>query len=311
VQLYLHFKDVKLNLYSSSLLATPPPTAELHDICMKYGPVPRVCFHLAGNGKETRAYERELRREHVDLPPVLTVVKTDGFSEAFSLFSSTLLMIPNGSRLPLVRPISRHIIKTLASRITVAAASEMCGIMQSEISTKNAGQDLFQTVVLQRISEGNFSYNFKLTLIPPGTWQGGFELRDGTSPMLESSVITFESMPKPLPVDRCFFFSKTEGIRSYDAVIHTSKPFAKIVHLLKVVADHESPVFLHELDRIAQNIPNVLPRRTGWTSPDCWWRLVFIVPASMRDSFARQPFEGVGKYRWEKWPYFAQVVAGV
>jgi hypothetical protein len=240
-------------------------------------------------------------------------METHGFSEAFSHLSSALLMIPDGRRLPLVRPMSQHIIQAVASRIPAPDASEIHTILDSEPLTRHLAKDLFQNnVVLQHVVAGTFPYNLTFSLLPSGSWCRSFGFQTETNTTLQSSPVGFESTPTGLSIDYCYFFNKTDGIRSYDAIIYTYANGVRTVNLLKVVADYESPIFLDELDRLEQKFPNVSAGKPGRDSPmGCNWRLVFIVPSSMRTSFATQPYCGVGKYDWESSNYFSQVVAGI
>jgi len=255
---------------------------------------------------------RDLRRKPIDSPPFLSVMETDGFSEAFSHLSSALLMIPDGRRLPLVKLMSQHIIQAVASRIPAPDASEIYGILDSQPLTRHLAKDFFQSVVLQHIMGGTFPYNFTFSSISPGKWNQSFGFQSGTNTTLQRSPISFESIPTSIPIDHCYFFNKVEGIRSYDAVVRTFTAYVNTVHLLKIVADYESPIFLEDLDRLEGKFPNVPSGKPGIApSQSCYWRLIFIVPSSMRTGFATQPYRGVGKIDWENSGYFAQAIAGI
>jgi len=163
------------------------------------------------------AYDRELCRENADAPSLLSLVRSEGFSEKFTHLASVLLMIPDESRLPLLTTTSLHVNQTVTSRIPVADLSEISRIMYSTTLTKSAGQDLFQSTVLQRIMEGTFNYDFELS--NPSRALEPFRFQPGSNTTLKSSEITFESIPTPLRLDHCYVFNKSEGIQSYDAVI--------------------------------------------------------------------------------------------
>jgi hypothetical protein len=107
--------------------------------------------------------------------------------------------------------------------------------------------------------------------------------------ILPSSLITFESVPNPLAIDCCHVFEKQEGLCSYDALLRTYTNNL----LLKVVADYDSPISLHELDQVVDKFPDLSPERANS------WKLVFIIPSSMQSRFTKQPCLGVGKYRWD------------
>lgn len=297
-----------INFDSSRICIIPSPSApDLYDVFEKCGPVPRVCFHLVGDEREMLAYNRQLQSAPMESGPIPQLMENRWFSDAFSQISSVLLMIPDGSRLPLLIPISRHTIRIVASRITTTLILEIYKFLDLEPYTKRWAGDFFQTVVLQHIMEETISYNCILPYIVG---------RNSTTPLQRSHVVTLESIPAVLlNVDHCYLFEKSGGIRSYDALIRTrtgSSSQKVYIHLLKVVAESDSPIYPQELDELADKFPNQWSGKPGYNgSYSCYWQLIFIVPSSMRDTFGKQRFEGAGKYDWEKSSYFTQVVASV
>jgi len=282
----------------SSFSITPPPSAaDLYDVFEKYGPVPKVCFHLVGDEREIHAYNQELLREPADAPSYLKIIARRGVSEEFSHLSSALLMIPDAHRSPLVRPTSKHTIQAVASCIPPADISEIHSLLEVEPLTSFWAQELYRIVTMHSILKETFSYDFTFSSLSANAWHSTFGLPNETKPTLLSSVVTIESLPAPLPINHCYVFDKADELRSYDAVIRTCSPYNTNIYLLKVVAESESPIFLEELDRLEEKFKDFYAGKPGGNT--------------MRSRFLKQPYSGTGKYSWADSAYFEQAIASV
>lgn len=276
----------------------------------RYGPIPRVCFDLAGELRRIRIYDQELARDPFDSSSLLKVITDNGLSEKFvTSFASALMITPDDFRLPLVTFVSRYM-----AGIAGSALGKWTGAlsaMYSETSTRGGARDWYETTMLREISRGSFSYNSSCQTLCSTPSVAERPETDG-----RYFHIPFEPVSR-LDFRVAYVFER-KYILSYDSIIFTDYIYTiqdggsscerrPSLWLFKVIGALDSPINLEELDQLADMLP-------GYCQPAAiagHWKLVFIVPNIIKDDFKTQPYLGVGKLDWVTNGLISQYTTGV
>lgn len=290
--------------------ARPASPKNLLHAYHRYGPIPRMCFGLAGDERRMDGYDREIEKQLRMFPSYVEQVRSNGFTENFaSSCSLALMIIPNESRLPHVTFASRHIVQ-VASAVQGIGMAAAFQLMQSDVVTRKWAQDTYKDIIIDRISSGSFNYSLYWTpLLQLSNMQQDVSL-DRVSPPHRHVSLT----KLPTLRSQTAYVFEHQGIRTYSALLMTQRMIgrgskAQSVHLFQVASDFNSPILVNELDELADMLPQELQPSSG-TRGGVSWYINFIVQPIMKIDFTAQPFHGVGKRKWAE-GLITQYVAGV
>jgi len=277
----------------------------------RYGPIPRICFGLAGEKRMISIYEDQLVRDPFEWSSLPKVMRDKCISEQFETsFASILMITPNDCRLPAVTFVSRHMAE-MAEPVIGKQSTFLT--LSSEPFTRRAARGWYKKEKLPKILAGSFSYDPSCQSLcsTPSVIEKPY--MNGGNP---AHRIPFSAVSQ-LEFRTAYIFERKD-ILSYDSIIfsdhtytvlngQTSLQYRKSFWLFKVIGALDSPIRLKELDELA----GILPGTCQPTAIQGGWRLVFIIPNVIKDDFKTQPYLGVGKLDWVAKGLISQYVMGV
>jgi len=266
----------------------------------QYGPSARLCLDLAGDERRIKFYDLELRDRLSACKDFTEAAQSYRFfrnPEQLDQLESVLLIVPDPLRLPLVTITSRPIAQSLSKD------PRNVSLLGSQAEKRETGLDIWESLTRERFM--TYLWSFKCPYIrigssttekviePPQTFTGtGYSL---SSPSLSSNYD---------PGTNMMWNCDSLGIKT----CHTVARNGLQTMLFRICREPVAIINVEELDLLATKFSNI--PRWGTQGP---WKLIFVVPPSMKDSFTIQPFVGESENRdgWEFGGKLVQYVAGM
>lgn len=269
---------------------------------VQYGPIPRVCFHLAGDEARTELYDRELRAEIAEYSDFTKPLQTLGIRDNTNGPSDAIMMIvPNTQRLPSSTFVSRYV-ALLAAQRSPGVSGEVGSLhtMLAAIPASLSGAQYTYEARIIDCAGDKHTWNQQYQSI---TSNARFGLQFGGHKVRYASTSPLDQIKE----GELYVFD-TGYVSTYRAIL-ISKDSHKWVHLVNFLypgTDMACPIRLAEIQELVERMPQKWRPRPGGLE----WDILYFVPLKAKETFRAQSYISAGSKSWGAEMFIQQYVSG-